>query len=217
MRSKIILRKSGQLLYRFVLLFLLFACLALAGCSKNCADYEKALNAYADGSKPIDNIAQVLKDCREALAKCPDLAVAFEVMGDIDAKNKDVEEADKKFDKALELKKDNERVKAKKEKISGALSEVRSKAADDKFDSIKRMSLAEYAQLEESMRITWCEKAINNPTGYVFLGHSPSATFVPQFSGTPQSLDRLLIDLAAKEPSKQVSDAAAMLFTLSNR
>ncbi len=217
MRSKRILGESGRLSYRFVFLFLLFACMALAGCSKNCADYEKKLNAYADGSKPIDDVAKVQNECKEALAKCPDLAVAFEVMGDIDAKFEKLEEADKNYEKALALKSDNERVSAKKNRISEALSEAKARTDAAKFESIKRMQLREYARLEDSMRMAWCEKAINSPLEYVFLDHSPFSTFDPKFSGTAGDLDRLLIGLAEKNPTWPTWRAASMLFTVTGR
>ena len=217
MRSKGILGKSGQLSYLFVILFLVFACIALAGCSKSCKDYEKALNAY--GSKPMDisSAIEARKVCRDALAKCPNLAVAFEVMGDIAARDEDMEEAGKNYDKALELNKENERVIAKKERVSAAIAEAGSKAAADKFESIKDMNLVDYARLEESMRITWCEKAINDPIQYVFTDRSRGATFVPQFSGTPQALDTLLKGHAEKEPTMQTSRAAAIFFVVAGK
>jgi hypothetical protein len=219
MRSKIILGKFGQLSYRMVILFLVFAFMALTGCGKSCTGYEKELNAYADGSKPLNvsSAIEARKVCMDALAKCPNLAVAFEVMGDINVRDQEIEDAGKNYDKALALNKDNERVLAKKERISEAISEAKSKAAADKFGSIKDMNLVDYARLEESMRITWCEKAINDPIQYVFTDRSRGATFVPQFSGTPEDLDRLLISLVEKEPSRQTSNAAAMFFVLSGK
>ncbi len=217
MRSKGISGKYGRLSYFFVLPFLIFSCMAPAGCSKNCADYEKKLTAYADGSKPIDDVAKVQKECKEALAKCPDLAVAFEVMGDLDAKFEKLEEADKNYDKALALKSDNERVSAKKSRISEALSEAKAKADTAKIDSIKRMELRQYAGLEEALRLEWCEKAINNPLEYVFLDHSPFSTFDPKFSGTAGDLDRLLVGFAEKNPTWQTWRAASMLFTVTSR
>ncbi len=217
MRSKRILGQSVHPSYFVILFFLALACMVLSGCSKNCADYEKELNAYADGSKPVKEVYPVLKECQEALAKCPKLAVAYEVMGDIDARSDDMEKADKNYDKALALKEDNERVNAKKEKISGALSQIQSDAAASKFDSIKDMPLVQYARLDEAMRISWCEKAIENPTKYVFVHLSMSATFVPKFSGTPQQLDSLLVGLAEKDPGKQTRNAAEILFTMSSK
>lgn len=217
MSLKTTLGKSVRLSSYFVIPFLICACMALIGCSKNCTDYEKELNAYADGSKPLDNDTEVLKKCQEARAKCPALAVIFEVMGDINAKNNEIEAADKNYEMALALQKNNERVATKKSKISETLSRSKSDAADARIESIKSMPLSQYAGLEESTRIAWCEKAINEPTRYVFPEYSITATNVPKFSGTPQQLDSLLTGLAAKDPSKPTASAAKILFAASGR
>jgi hypothetical protein len=217
MRSKSVAEKTGQPLYLFVLLVLVFACMALTGCGKNCANYEKELNVYADGSKPITEAAKVLKECADAQAKCPKLAVPFEVMGDIDARDEKLEEADKNYDRALALQKDNQRVIAKKEMLSAAMSEAGAKAFDAKIESITRISLSQYATVEESLRLAWCERAIGNPTKYAFVHMSPGNSFVPQFSGSPADLDRLLMDLVQREPQRQTFDAAAMMITLATK
>jgi len=222
MPSKRIMRKSGQLSYCFVLLFLALTCILIAGCSKNCADYEKKLNAYADGSQPIEDENKVLDECNEAIAKCPNLAVPFEVMGDIDTKNKKLEEAGKNYDKALALNKNNKRVDVKKSVISEAAPETapqetpedEAKALAAKLESVKGMPLSEYVKLDESLRIKWCELSINDPRKYVFTGSR--STINPdfmKFSGSPQELDSLLVNNLEKNKSVPTADATALTIT----
>jgi tetratricopeptide (TPR) repeat protein len=216
MRLKIVLGKSRQLSYYFIILFMVFAWMVLGGCEKKCADYEKELNAYADASKSTD-IVEMMKASQEALAKCPNLAVAYEVMGDRDAKLSNIEDADKKYDKALALNGNARRINAKKDKISGALSKINSDAYDEKINSIRTMPLSAYAGLDESTRITWCEKAIKDPIKYIFTEYSITATSVPNFSGSPQQLDGKLKEYAAKEPTQQAGASAKIIFSDSGR
>ncbi|MFA5180816.1 MAG: hypothetical protein WC405_05810 [Syntrophales bacterium] len=182
----------------FIVLFMVLLCMSLVGCKKGCADYEKELNRYADGSAPIDDPAKVLKDCKSILDKCPNLYVPFEVMGDIDAKNKKFTEAIQNYAKVSPKNQNIERVAGKIAKAIEALA----KANETLFGSIHTMPLSKYAELDQSIRVTWCESLMAH-------GQRSGGPLEVIYSITPQQLDDELIRLAAKEPARNTRETAA--------
>ncbi len=188
---------------RFILLLAaLTLCLGLGGCTKNCADAEKELTRYADGSKAIGDEAKVLKECREVIDKCVGQTVPYEVMGDIDAKNKKLEAAIRNYEKVLVTNSGNVRVKDKIEKIDAELKEAQEKALELVMSAIPSMTLSKYAALDPTVRLTWCER-------YMFKGQTHPQDYVQvHYSISPQQLDAELMHRAANEPSAPIMDYA---------
>lgn len=179
-------------------------CLCLSGCqNKSCADYEKQLNRYADGSDSISDPAGVLKDCKAALDKCPAQSVPFEVMGDIDAKNEKFAAAIQNYEKALAKNAGSQRVKAKLEKAVAAKEE----ADAAQFASIKAMTLSKYAALDESTRISWCERLMDQP--------KKISSVETIYSITSKQLDAELLRVAASEPERPMWNVATF-YVMSN-
>ncbi|MDQ5988441.1 MAG: hypothetical protein CSYNP_04201 [Syntrophus sp. SKADARSKE-3] len=189
---------GGTSLHFILLLMVLLLCLGLGGCSKNCADSEKELTRYADGSQPIGDEAKVLKECKAVLDKCVGQTVPYEVMGDIDAKNKKFDDAVRNYEKVLVTNSGNERVKGKIDKINKAVEE----AAAALVASIKTMPVSKYAGLDESVRMTWCE-------GLLAQGRAGGGGRVEViYNINARQLDAELMRLAASAPHLPTGDAA---------
>ena len=189
-------------LHYMCLFVALSLCLCLSGCQqKSCADYEKQLNRYADGSEPINDTAKVLTECKAAQDKCPAQTVPFEVMGDIDVKNNKFAAAIQNYEKVLAKNPDSRRVKSKTENAGTALEEANAAL----FASIKAMPLSRYAALDESVRMTWCERLMDQPKRI--------ATVETTYSITPKQLDAELMRVAASEPERPTWNIATSYVT----
>jgi len=189
---------GGTSLHFILLLMLLVLCLGLGGCSKNCAEAEKELTRYADGSQPIGDEAKVLKECKAVLDKCVGQTVPYEVMGDIDAKNKKLDAAIQNYEKVLVTNAGNERVKGKIDKINKAIEEANAALVA----SIGKMPVSRYAGLDESLRMTWCE-------GLLARGRAGGGGRVEViYNINARQLDAELMRLGASAPHLPTGDAA---------
>jgi len=195
--------RPGDTSLRFILsAMVLTLCLGLGGCTKNCAEAEKELTRYADGSKPVGDEAKVLKECKEVIDKCVGQTVPYEVMGDIDAKNKKFDAAVKSYERVLVTDSGNARVKGKIEKIIAEAKEIAEKEAEKILMSIKAMPLSKYAQLDPSIRLTWCER-------YMAFGKAAGDQRMEVlYTTTAQQFDDELVRLAAASPNDNTGDAA---------
>jgi hypothetical protein len=189
---------GGTSLHFILLLMLLLLCLGLGGCGKNCADAEKELTRYADGSKPIGDESKVLKECKDVLDKCVGQTVPYEVMGDIEMKHKNFDTAMQNYEKVLVTNSGNQRVKGKIEKINQAIEE----AAAAVVASIGTMPGSKYAGLNESIRMTWCEGLLARGK----TGGGPRMEVV--YNINARELDAELMRLAASAPHMKTGDAA---------
>ncbi|HOW55224.1 MAG TPA: hypothetical protein PLR60_11295 [Syntrophorhabdaceae bacterium] len=206
-----------------VWLTLLIFCLGMAlagltGCGKSCDKLDAELEAYIQGGAPSADKDKLLKQCEDAITKCPSLSSPYEVMGDLKAKENQPKEAIANYQKALGLSAAKERIQGKIDKNEALADEQERKeavkAANETEEAAKEAArkvggakMSEYPNLDESIRLAWCEEAINKKKESLEKRRSRSKSGKPFIlHADAKYLDTKLIATSKVIPDAQVYD-----------
>lgn len=155
-----------------VLILLGIALAGLTGCGQSCDKLDSELESYIQrGVQPVDK-DKALDKCQNAIKKCSGLSSPYELLGDIKAKENQPREAIANYQKALGLAASRERIQGKINRNETLADELERKeavkAANETEEAAKEAArkvggakMSEYPNLDESIRLAWCEEAIN--------------------------------------------------------
>lgn len=178
----------------------------------------KMYNEYVDEISTLTE-KQMLATCDQAIEKCPNLAIAHEMKGLLywDADN--LKEALKYYRKALELAPGNEDTLADARLLAFSADGTHVTIGEDgRLTSMpfQNITLAEYARCDSSIRLQWCESALNkrvaNKQTKVLVDQHGTVIEKMEFGMKYQinsavEIDQLLISRAGAAPEKVLHEA----------
>ena len=187
--------------------------LYLPGCKdkikSECEKYDSRFRSLLVDVDEISNRDAVYKECKAALIKCPNLLSAYELMGNINLVDGYYEDAVKDFSIALKLNTSDKKLKKKADLASVYnAGEIFIIGTDGSIKTrfIGKLTLNEYSQIDEELRVSWCETIMNTvDKEEVEIGITPS------------ELDDELISKSNSEPGTIAGEAAWRIVSIKIR
>ncbi len=202
------------------MLVLGIAVAGLTGCGQSCKSLDNELESYIKGEFQNVDKLKAAEKCQTAMKKCPDLPSSYEAMGDLKAQENRPKEALAHYQKALGLSSSKERIQDKINQIETSLEEKAAKdAVEGKEMAIKRVGgtrMGEYANVDESLRLAWCEYMIEKKKESLEERRRKSSTLSTfNLNVSASDLDQYLIKMIGRlEPNAQAYDC--VLYILEN-
>ena len=201
--------------------FFLTACMTV---EEKCTEVENELtdtfNAYID-EKPGLTAPQIMRQCKRALEQCPDLAIAYELMGMVELERKHIKACLRNYTKSIELEPSNEDLLSEARGImflkNGKYLYIND-AGRVKAAPYKTITVEEYAELPDDARMVWCTAKLGiipeEKTEYVFTDQNGNHVDSMEFGWTeisPSDLDARLLSEAQSNPDEKLSEAAFLI------
>jgi hypothetical protein len=188
----------------------------LTGCSKSCDHWNTELEAFIKGNAQVIDKAKLRERCTRAAKDCPNLSSPYEVLGDLDIKDKQLEAGLGNYQKALNIDQGNKRIQDKIDQINSSIQQKAEQNASEARQRMMDMPLSEYVELDASTRMAWCEARVSHAEqGYQQIGQTFS--YEPKLDMTPERLDDALRDLASTNPDSKLSEASNTILRKATR
>jgi tetratricopeptide (TPR) repeat protein len=204
-------------------MFIIFGCTsAEEKCAMLGEEIKYLYNDFIDETSSFTE-SQILTQCDQAIEKCPNLAIAYEMKGLVQWENDNLKEALKNYKKAVELEPQN----------ADILSDARQLAfnADGSYIDVdengritstpfQKITLEEYAQCSDSVRMEWCEYILSsrpeNKQTTVLVDQNGDEIETMEFGMQYQmesvtELDRQLLRRADAEPESILHKATFLI------